>query len=426
LNGHRTIRVHLPDTAADLRIRNTALLLDLVWSDGEVSRADLARRSGLARSTVSSILNPLLDADVLRVVRIGRSSGGRPPEVLRLSEGRFHLVGAEIGANHLSVLVTDLRGRVKAWRAAEHPVETDPAGAMALLHRFVVQAVESAAVDPHSVLGLGVAVPCPVHPDDPDRLSPQILPRWRHVRLREALVAAHGWPVFVDNDANMGAVGERWWGAGRDCPSFAFLKVATGVGAGLVIEGRVYRGPGGIAGEIGHTAIDARGPRCRCGLHGCLETLVGSQSLERRAREALAGDPDPALGDAPRLTALVAAAQAGHPLALGLIQQAGEHLGVAIANLVNLVNPTRVVLGGRLSEAGELLLEPLRKALRERAMWSSVLEVEVLVSTLGEQAIARGAATRVLQAALAEPHAYFLRESIPASGQVPAPRASRA
>ena len=396
-----------PDSTAAVRARNTSLLLDLVWSSGELSRAELARRSGLARSTVSAIVNPLLDQTVLEVVRIGRSSGGRPPAVLRFAQGRFHLVGVDLGAAHVAVLLTDLHGKVQAWRSEEHAVEADPAGAMALVHRLIEAVVARSGVPREAVLGIGVAVPCPIHPDDPDRLSLQILPRWRDVRLARDLGARHGWPVFVGNDANMGALGELYWGAAKDCDSFAYIKVATGVGAGLVIDGKLYRGPGGIAGEIGHTAIDARGPRCRCGLYGCLETMVGTRSLELAAARRLKEQPHPSLGSHPDIATLVNAAREGDQLATDLIGQAGEYLGVAIANLVNLVNPTRVVLDGRLARAGDVLLDPLRQALRQRAMWSSVLEAEVVVSDLGEHTIALGAATQVLQAALAEPQRFF-------------------
>ena len=395
------------DSFQSLRTRNTSLLLEKIWSGDKLSRADLARHSGLARSTVSAIVNPLIESGVLQVQGIGQSSGGRPPEVLRFNTGRFHLVGVELGAAHVSVIVTDLAGSRKSWSTQEFPVEHDPDGTMALVHKMIDRAVAEAKITPAQVLGVGVAVPCPVHPDDPNRLSPQILPRWRHIRLADALLERHGWPVFVDNDANMGAVGEQWWGAGRGAATFAYIKVATGVGAGLVIDGVVYAGPGGIAGEIGHTAIDSRGPRCRCGLYGCLEAMVGTRSLESAAALELTQHPDPTLGSNPGIAILVEAAQQGHPLATRLIARAGELLGVAIANLVNLVNPTRVILGGRLPYAGAVLLDPLRLALRERAMWSSVLEAEVVASALGDHAIALGAATRVLQAAMSAPQLYF-------------------
>jgi predicted NBD/HSP70 family sugar kinase len=411
--------VSLPtDPFQPLRSRNTSLLLEMIWGGGKLSRADLARHSGLARSTVSAIVNPLIEADVLQIQGIGQSNGGRPPEVLRFNTGRFHLVGVELGAAHVAVILTDLAGNRESWATQEFPVEHDPDGTMTLIHKMIARALDSARVAPADVLGVGVAVPCPIHPDDPNRLSPQILPRWRHIRMADAMAARHGWPVFVDNDANMGAVGEQWWGAGRGVSSFAYIKVATGVGAGLVFDGAVYTGPGGIAGEIGHTAIDARGPRCRCGLYGCLEAMVGTRSLESAAAMELARHPDAALGPTPAIAVLVEAAQQGHPLAAQLIARAGELLGVAIANLVNLVNPTRVILGGRLPHAGDVLIAPLLIALRERAMWSSVLEVEVVASALGDHAIALGAATRVLHAAMAAPELYFPVKQVASTSRV--------
>lgn len=402
-----------PSSTTTLRSQNTSLLLNLIWSNGELSRADLARLSGLSRSTVSAIINPLLEARLLCVVGIGRSSGGRPPTVLRFSGDSFHLIGVEIGAAHVGAMIIDLRGSVKAWRSIEHPVEDNPESTMALVHQQIEEIVASAGVPRASVMGIGIAVPCPVHPDRPNELSSQILPRWRNVRLLDALTARHGWPVFIDNDANMGAIGERWWGSGRNCDTFTYIKVATGVGAGLVIDGDIYRGPNGIAGEIGHTAIDSSGPLCRCGLNGCLETMIGTRSLESQAAALLKGRPDPELGETPDIAQLADAARLGHPLATEVIARGGEYLGVAIANLVNLINPTQVILGGRLASAGDALLIPLRRALQRRAMWSSVLEVDVKVSALGDHAIALGAATRVLQESIADPNRFFLAPRTP-------------
>lgn len=388
------------------------MLLNLIWANGELSRAELARQSGLSRSTVSAIINPLLEAKLLSVVGVGRSSGGRPPTVLRFASNSYHLIGVDIGAAHVSAMLIDLQGSVQAWRSAEHPVEADPTSTMALVHQFIEELQSSSDIPRSSVLGIGVAVPCPIHPERPNQLSQQILPRWQGIQVRAALALRHNLPVFIDNDANMGAVGERWWGSGRSSPSFAYIKIATGVGAGLVIDGHIYRGPGGIAGEIGHTAIDSHGPRCRCGLYGCLEAMIGARSIEVAAAQVLAGQADPLLGATPDITALADAAKNGHPLATEVIARAGEYLGVAIANLVNLVNPTKVILGGRLTSAGDALLVPLRRALRQRAMWTSVQEVEIQVSDLGDQAIALGAATSVLQAAIADPQRFILARSL--------------
>ena len=248
--------------------------------------------------------------------------------------------------------------------------------------------------------------------DGARRLSTDLFPSWAHIDLAGWVRDQFGLDAFMDNDANLGALAEHWWGSGRGLSDFAYVKVATGVGAGIIINGDIYRGAGGIAGEVGHTAIDPSGPKCRCGLHGCLEAFVGTQSLLERAEEAVQGlAVRPAWADEPSLPALISAANDGDATARELIANAGHWLGIALANLLNLFNPGRVVLGGRLTRAGDLLLEPIQKAVASRALWSSVAETEIRISSLPDEPIALGAATLVLQAALSDPASILLGDA---------------
>ena len=212
----------------------------------------------------------------------------------------------------------------------------------------------------------------------------------------------------MDNDANLGALAEHWWGVGQGIGEFAYLKLGTGVGAGLILDGEIYRGAFGIAGEIGHTAIDPNGPRCRCGLTGCLEAMVGAQSLVARAQKALTKD-------IPDLQSLLLDAMSGDNDARALVSEAGRYLGIAVANLVNLVNPGMVVLGGQLPSAGEILFSPLLSAMQERSLSTSWESAEVRPSALGREAVALGAATLVLQAALADPTLFPATRTLPLS-----------
>jgi len=257
-------------------------------------------------------------------------------------------------------------------------------------------------------VAIGLAVPSPLDPKRPGRLSERILPAWAGWRPAELLGSRTGLPVFMDNDANLGALAEHWWGAGQGVGELAYLKLGTGVGAGLIIDGEIYRGAFGIAGEIGHTAIDPNGPLCRCGLPGCLEAMVGAQSLVARAEETLEHE----VSD---LADLLGAAEAGDVGAQALVADAGRYLGIAVANLINLVNPGMVVLGGRLPSAGELLFGPLRDAMQARALSTSWESAEVRSSLLGREAVALGAATLVLQAALADPTLFSQARTIPQS-----------
>lgn len=393
----------------DLRGHNTTLLFQAIWCGDGPSRADLARLTGLSRATVSDIVAEFVAAGAISESEPAPSSGGRPPIRLRFEDGWRHLVGVEMGASHVSGVRTDLRGRVLASFHEDCDVAGDPAGTVARIDEGVRRLLAAAPETP--ALGIGVGVPSPLRSADDGRLAPHLFPLWGEIDLASHLAAAHGLPVRLDNDANLGALAEHWWGAARDLPDFAYIKVATGVGAGILIGRQIYRGATGIAGEIGHTTIDTHGPRCRCGLNGCLEALVGTASLLQRAEERLApGAPRPAWADpTPTVRGLIAAAREGEPVAAEVIRAAGDALGIAVANLLNLVNPARVVLGGRLTEAGPLLMDPLRAAVARRALWSSVAGSELVISPLGDQAVALGAATLLLEGLLDDPRSTLVQ-----------------
>ena len=411
------------DTQA-MRSHNASILANLAWAHAEgISRADLARDAGLSASTVSTIVSGLMAADLLSSSHVAPSRGGRPPVVLRFNTQRNHIIGIEMGASHIAVALCDLRGVVLWHRSFDHDVPNDPPGTLRLIGELVDQAKRQPEAQ-GELLGLGVAVPCPVDALTPDRLSPRLLPAWAEVRLAAQLHHRTGVRVFIDNDANCGALAEALVGAGRGVPDFSYIKVATGVGSGHIVQGQPYRGFSGIAGEIGHTTVDPHGRRCRCGLQGCLEAEIGSGAVVDKAREALAGGRGSSLAAVEHLALAdaVAHAEAGDGLAVELIAEAGSHLGVGVANLLNLMNPARVIIGGRLSEAGDLLLTPLRRTVRDRALWSSVERAEVVISPLGESQVAIGAATLVLRAALADLSLFWVSDALAPQAAAPVTR----
>jgi predicted NBD/HSP70 family sugar kinase len=382
----------------------------------------------LSRSTVSAIVGDLIASDLVGEVEVTSvtTRSGRPPIGLAFRDHAFGIVGIEMGASHVTAVLSDPRGQILFSQSEEFDVQGDPQGTLTLLHRFV-EACLCAAGD-RAVIGVGLGVPCPLDTLQPGTLSRRILPSWADIRIGEELFARHHLPVFVDNDANLGALAEHWWGACVDVSCATYIKVATGVGAGHVIDGRIFRGSTGIAGEIGHTAVTRDGRPCRCGLQGCLEAEIGSAAITQRARERLArGEPSILSGlEGPlSLETIVGAARDGDALSVALIEEAGRHLGVAVANLLNLMNPARVVIGGRLASAGDLLLTPLKRAIQDRALWTSIERADVTLTTLGDDHVAIGAATLVLEAALAAPQDFTRpRQLVPdplSTGRVRAP-----
>jgi len=388
--------------ASAIRAQHSRLILNLLWKEREISRAELARRTSLSRSTVSAIVNDLLRTGLVKEERAGVSSGGRRPIMLGFQDESSFIVGIELGATHVSCVLTDLRCNVRASWSAPAPVRDEPEVALKKMTMAVHSVLEAGGVQQSQVLGVGVAVPSPVDRERPGELLPLVLPKWAGFNIASHLQRSFKRPVFVDNDANLGALAELWWGAGSSARDLAYIKVATGIGAGLIIDGRIFRGSGGIAGEIGHTSIDPSGPQCICGLKGCLTTFIGTPALLARAKDQLLASgsdrPPPATIDE-----LVNAALDGDPMSVELIRYASDKLGLGVANMLNLLNPEIVILGGGIARAGDLVLDTVNSTIRGLSLPASISNAEIRTTGLNEWGIAVGAATLVLQGALERP-----------------------
>jgi predicted NBD/HSP70 family sugar kinase len=394
-----------PTSAKEARGRPLAdLVLEFIWHRREISRAAIAETLGLSRSTVSEIVASLLDTGLVAEGAAAPSRGGRRATLIVFQDDRHVILGVEMGASHVSVALTDLRGRVLSWHNRGHPVREDAEGTRALIVELTRRALGDVPGARDRLMGVGIALPSPVDPRRPDALSEVVMPAWGGRTGLDALADSLGVPLFADNDANLGALAEHWWGGARGLDDFAYIKLGTGVGSGHIIRGGIYRGSSSFAGEIGHFSVDPTGAGCVCGNRGCLTTVVGTPALLERARELLAEHPESALGAAEvTLAALENAAIAGDRLAVRVVEEAAHQLGIAVAGLVNLMNPAAVILGGSITRVGDRLLIPLRDAAMRRTLISSMAASEIRLTSLGQQAFALGAATLVLSAALADP-----------------------
>ncbi len=392
--------------SAGVRQRNTTLVLRTVQAEREVSQADLARRLGLARSTVLAIVEDLLELGLVKELGHGVGGGGRRPMLLALDDTAFHLVGVDMGASHVTAVVMNLKAEVLARQHRAWKVREDPTGTLALVEELVARALAECRAGRRAVVGIGVGVPSPVDMRTPGQVSPIVMPSWAGVEITARLEARFGVPVRIDNDANLGALWEARWGHGVNVDNLAYVKVATGVGAGLVFDGHIYRGSRGVAGELGHLSIDTSGPLCTCGLRGCLNTLIGTEPLLARARARARGGKrrGPSFEN---LDALVDAGLAGDEVAVETFDYAGRQLGLGLAMLLNLANPALLVLGGGIVRSGELLLGPLRQTVARHCFSENFSHSRILASRLGESATARGAATLLLDAALEAPLEFF-------------------
>jgi predicted NBD/HSP70 family sugar kinase len=369
-----------------LRERNRLRVIDALRTRGAISRADIARQTGLSRSTVSSLVGDLQAAGLV-VERVAESAapaspqGGRPPVLVALDQSAGAVVGLDFGHDSLWVAVADLSYAILAETYAELEVDTAAQDALDTGARLVSELIEEAGVERDRVLAAGMGLPGPIERESGLVHSP-ILPSWVGLNPANEMEERLELPVHLDNDANVGALGESTFGVGRGSHVMAYLRLSAGIGAGLVINGRPFRGARGIAGEIGHVLVDPQGPICRCGNRGCLETFVAGPALcelLRRSHGPLT------VHDLLRL------AEEGDAGCQRVLADAGRVVGRAVADLCNYLNPDLVVVGGDLSVAGDVLLEPMREAVRRFAIPAAVEDVEIVAGTLGGRAELLGA-----------------------------------
>ena len=375
-----------PGSQSSLHRANLERVVRAVRLAGSLTQAEIARSTGLSAATVSNIVRELRDNGTVQVTPT--SSGGRRARSVSLSGDAGVVVGVDFGHSHLRVAVGNLAHQVLAEQSEPIDVDASAAESFDRAERLIGRLIEATGVGQDKVIGVGLGVPGPIDVATGVLGSTAILPSWGGVNPREELATRLGMPVAVDNDANLGALGELVWGAGRGVKDLAYIKVASGVGAGLVINGRIYRGPGGTAGEIGHITLDESGPVCRCGNRGCLETFTAA----RHVLELLRGSHGPDL----TVPQVVQMAREGDPGCRRVIADVGRHVGMGVANLCNLLNPSRVVLGGDLAEAGELVLGPIRESVARYAIPSAARQLSVVPGALGGRAEVLGALALVL------------------------------
>ena len=368
-----------------LRERNRRQLMDTLRRRGSASRADLARLTGLSRSTVSTLVTDL-QASGLLVEREPDSrvpQQGRPPTLLSIDRSAGLVLGVDFGHEHVHVAVADLSRTILAERVRELDVDASAARALDVAVELTDAVLAAAEVDGSRILGAGAGLSGPIDGAAGTVHAGKILPGWAGVRPADELAARLGMPVHLDNDANLGALAEVSLGAGIGARDAIYIMVSGGVGAGLILGGELYRGSGGTAGELGHMLVDEAGPICRCGNRGCLEMMAGGRAIIGLLR--------PSHGDAITLDEVIALASAGDSGARRAIADAGRVLGRSVAAIVNAFNPELVIVGGAVSAAGDVLLDPMQEAVDRYAIPSAAADVRITRGVLGERAEVLGA-----------------------------------
>ncbi|HVH30223.1 MAG TPA: ROK family transcriptional regulator [bacterium] len=382
-------------TLAWLRHRNRQRVIEVLRTKGQISQAEIARATGLSRTTVSTLIADLKESGLVSELDVKTSDGrgGRPAVRLVLHNPAQFVGGIDFGHSHVQVAVGDLAHNVLAERRCDLDVNHHAPEALDAAARMFGEVLAELGLERRHVIAAGMGIPGPVARDRGTAGSATILPGWVGLRIASEMTERLGVPVEIENDANLGALAELTWGAGRDCSNFAYIKAATGIGAGIVIDGQLLRGASGTAGEIGHTTLDEMGPLCYCGNRGCLETVASGPAIIE-----LVGRVH---GESLSLAKIVDLASNGDPRCCRAISDAGREIGVAVAGLCNLINPQRVIVGGLLCRAGEVLLQPLRESIRRYAVQAAAKSVDVCPPVFLERAELIGSLALALQSSSA-------------------------
>jgi predicted NBD/HSP70 family sugar kinase len=375
-----------------LRDRNRERVVGALRERGRISQAEIARVTGLSRTTVHTLVSELKGSGAVQEIEatVPDVRGGRPGIQLVLRRSSLAVIGIDFGHSHVQVAVADNAHNVLAERRCDLDVNHHAQAALDTSASMVSEVLAEACVDRKSVVGAGIGIPGPVDRARGTVGSASILPGWAGLRIGIEMQERLGIPVEIENDANLGALAELTWGAGRECSNFAYIKAATGIGAGLVIDGRLLHGVSGTAGEIGHTTLDESGALCYCGNRGCLETVASGPAIIQ-----LVGRLD---GELPSLARIVDLAVGGDLRCRRAISDAGREIGVAVAGLCNLINPERVIVGGLLSRTGEVLLQPMRESIRRHAVYAAAEGLDVRPAVFVERAELLGSLALALQA----------------------------
>ena len=365
-------------THQQTRVHNERLVVRTLYDLGPISRAEVARLTGLTRTTVSDVVTTLLDDGVVRKIGRGPSSGGKAPILLEVDDDARLVVGLDLGEEHFAGSLVNLRGDIR--RTVELAVDgRDGDAALALVFDLLDRLLDGTTAP---LLGIGIGTPGLVD-SRTGTIRRAVNLDWRDLPLGEIVAERYTVPVNVANDSQAAALAEYTYAGGDRVPNLIAIRVGRGVGAGLILRGALFQGDGSGAGEIGHVVVDDDGALCRCGRTGCLETVAGMRAIEARAASVTGRPTD--------LAAVRTALEAGEAWATAIADDAGGALGRAIAGLIGALDVRRIVLLGPVTDLGQVWLSAVRREATSRALALLADDIEIAVARPTTNVVIRGA-----------------------------------
>lgn len=379
-----------------MRELNRALVLQLIRREGRISRADIAKQTQLSRSTVSSIITDLMEDRLVTETGIGTSKGGRRPIILEFNYQANYIIGIDVSRNSITGVITDLNARVCARQHIAFNVDDGPLVGLPVIKQLISTMLKESPVGRGRISAIGIGVPGPLDYRSGRTIAPPVMPGWDNVPIKDELYQTFQLPISIDNDANLAAMAEYRWGAGIGAHNMVYVYLSSaGIGAGLIIDSHIYRGSIGSAGEIGHTTLSIDAEHNGPSNAGTLEALASQPTLLRLARE------QGIIQDHEGIDALLPLLDTSP--ARALLEQQAHYLGVAIAGIINILNPDLVVVGGVIPETSSLFIEHIRATVAQRALEIAVHNTSIVAGKLGRNVAALGAAALATERLFAPP-----------------------
>lgn len=381
-------------TRQQIKTHNNRLILKSIYDNPEISRADIARLTGLTRTTVSDVVSDLMTDGLVEEVAVGPSAGGKPPILLNVIDDSRTMIGIDLANSEFRGAIVNLRGQIKQ-RVSLPIKEQDGEAALDLVYQVI-----DSLLPEQPILGIGIGTPGLMDAHK-GVVHNAVNLNWKNLPLRDLLQQRYGLPVYIANDSQVAALAEHTFGGSKDADTsnLVVIKVGRGIGAGLIINRQLYYGDGFGAGEIGHVVVVENGDLCRCGNRGCLETVASSRAMVRLAQERFAEshlDQFAARPEAITTNTLVQAYEAGDATVEAIVRQAGGYLATAVANLVGILNIERIVIAGSTARFGEGLIAPIRERLDHLTLSALAARTDLEVSHLGTDIVILGAAALLL------------------------------
>ncbi len=392
-----------------LRKVNLSAVLNNLRQYTSISRTDLAELTGLNKATITRLVRDLLEHGLVKEVGTRSSAIGSPSILLGLNPNAGYIIGLRLDVDCTLVILTDFAAKT-IWHNEENH---QPDDSQELIKSNILELI-NAAIDhvpdkERPILGLGLSLPGLVDEDKGKLLFAPNL-GWHDVDMRGWLSEYYKFPIYADNDANLAALGETYFGAGRDCDYVLYVNITYGVGAGIVLGQEILAGKNGVAGEVGHMTVDPNGPLCKCGNQGCWETFISTPAIFRRIRELIEDGNTTSLSDNEMtdfshlsIPKVVTAAEDGDEVANQVLHETAMNIGLGLASLINILNPNRVILGGYLRPAYPLMMSDIVETVSSRALKWSRDDTDIVIAHHGYEAALRGAIAMIYNHVLTNP-----------------------